>query len=109
MDDGVSSATTRPRAREPLPLTLTATVPPRRIGWLFKFLGLVAFAALLSPAFQADLPLTMFVFPVREDVALPDVFATHAVLPDVPVAMAPARIDAGREAWIERFDAVVLR
>ena len=50
VDDGVSGATTRP-AREPLPLTLTATVPPRRIGWLFKFLGLVAFAALLSPAF----------------------------------------------------------
>ena len=65
--------------------------------------------ALLSPAFQADLPLTMFVFPVRGDVALPEVFATHAVLPDAPVAMDPARIDAGRETWIARFDAVVLR
>ena len=65
--------------------------------------------ALLSPTFQADLPLTMFVFPVRGDVALPEVFAAHAVLPDAPVAMEPARIDAGREAWIERFDAVVLR
>ena len=50
VDDGVSSATTRP-ARENLSPTLTATVPPRRIGWPFKFLGLVAFAALLSPAF----------------------------------------------------------
>ena len=64
---------------------------------------------LLSPAFQADLPLTMFVFPVRGDVALPEVFAEHAVLPADPVAMDPARIDADREAWIERFDAVVLR
>lgn len=64
---------------------------------------------LLSPAFQADVPLTMFVFPARTDVALPDVFATHAVLPERPLAMAPARIDAGREGWIGRFTATVLR
>ncbi|MEY3072148.1 MAG: TbpA [Actinomycetota bacterium] len=64
---------------------------------------------LISPAFQADLPTSMFVFPVRTDVALPEVFAAHAVLPDRPVVMEPARVDAGREAWIARFDAVVLR
>jgi thiamine transport system substrate-binding protein len=64
---------------------------------------------LLSPAFQADVPLTMFVFPVRNDVALPDVFTAHAVLPTRPLTMDPARIDAGREGWIERFTATVLR
>jgi len=64
---------------------------------------------LLSPAFQADVPLTMFVFPVRSDVALPEVFAAHAVLPARPLAMDPARIDAGREGWIGRFTATVLR
>ena len=64
---------------------------------------------MLSPAFQADVPLTMFVFPVRGDVALPDVFAEHAVLPDTPVTMAPERIDAGREGWIARFLTTVLR
>ena len=64
---------------------------------------------LLSPTFQADVPLTMFVFPVRSDVALPDVFVEHAVLPARPLAMDPARIDAGREGWIERFTATVLR
>jgi thiamine transport system substrate-binding protein len=64
---------------------------------------------LLSPAFQADVPLTMFVFPVRSDVALPDVFTAHAVLPTRPLTMDPARIDAGREGWIERFTATVLR
>jgi len=64
---------------------------------------------LLSPAFQADVPLTMFVFPVRSDVALPDVFLAHAVLPAQPLVMAPERIDAGREGWIERFTATVLR
>lgn len=64
---------------------------------------------LLSPAFQADVPLTMFVFPARTDVALPDVFAAHAVLPERPLTMDPARIDAGREGWIGRFTATVLR
>ena len=64
---------------------------------------------LLSPTFQADVPLTMFVFPARTDVALPEVFATHAVLPDVPLVMDAARIDAGRAGWIERFTATVIR
>jgi thiamine transport system substrate-binding protein len=64
---------------------------------------------MLSPVFQADVPLTMFVFPVRSDVTLPDVFARHAVLPDAPLVMAPARIDAGREGWIARFTSTVLR
>lgn len=64
---------------------------------------------LLSPTFQADVPLTMFVFPVRPDVALPDVFRAHAVLPDTPLVMDAGRIDAGREGWIARFTDVVLR
>jgi thiamine transport system substrate-binding protein len=64
---------------------------------------------MLSPRFQEDVPLTMFVFPVRSDVTLPDVFAEHAVLPQRPITMAPERIDAGREAWIARFATTVLR
>jgi thiamine transport system substrate-binding protein len=64
---------------------------------------------LLSPTFQADVPLTMFVFPARNDVALPEVFTEHAVLPARPLVMDPDRIDAGREAWIARFTATVLR
>jgi thiamine transport system substrate-binding protein len=64
---------------------------------------------MLSPVFQADVPLTMFVFPVRSDVALPDVFVAHAVLPQRPITMAPERIDAGREGWIARFSTTVLR
>jgi len=64
---------------------------------------------LLSPEFQADVPLTMFVFPARTDVPLPEVFTAHAVLPEQPLVMDPARIDAGREAWIGRFTATVLR
>jgi thiamine transport system substrate-binding protein len=64
---------------------------------------------LLSPAFQADLPLTMFVHPVRPDVPLPDVFVLHAQLPTSPITMAPQRIDEGRDGWIGRFTETVLR
>jgi thiamine transport system substrate-binding protein len=64
---------------------------------------------MLSPTIQEDVPLTMFVFPVRSDVTLPDVFTEHAVLPQRPITMAPERIDAGREAWIARFATTVLR
>jgi len=64
---------------------------------------------MLSEAFQADMPLTMFVYPVRPDVTLPDVFVAHSVLPDVPTTMDPARIDEGRERWIARFMSTVLR
>jgi len=80
---------------------LAATPRPEAARRLVDFL--------LSPAFQADVPLTMFVFPVRPDVALPDVFVEHAVLPDEPVTMPAERIAAGRDAWIERFVDTVLR
>jgi thiamine transport system substrate-binding protein len=64
---------------------------------------------LLSRTFQEDVPLTMFVFPVRGDAVLPDVFVEHAVVPSEPLSMDPARIDAERDAWIERFTVTVLR
>jgi thiamine transport system substrate-binding protein len=64
---------------------------------------------MLSRTFQEDVPLTMFVFPVRSDALLPDVFVEHAVVPDSPLTMDPARIDAGRDGWIERFTVTVLR
>ena len=80
---------------------LKGTSRPDDAGRLVDFL--------LSPAFQADVPLTMFVFPARTDVALPDVFAAHAKLPERPLVMAPERIDANREDWIGRFTATVLR
>ena len=38
---------------------------------------------MLSPTFQRDVPLSMFVFPVREGVRLPKVFAKYAVVPAV--------------------------
>ncbi len=64
---------------------------------------------LLSPTFQEDVPLTMFVFPVREDATLPDVFVEHAVVPDDPLELDPEVIGEGRERWVEAWTTTVLR
>jgi len=58
---------------------------------------------LLSEEFQADMPLNMFVFPVREGVELPPVFEQHAARPADVIEMAPERIEANRERWVKRW------
>ena len=66
---------------------------------------------LLSEAFQADVPLTMFVYPVRAGTPLPDAFDRYAAVPGgdellpLPAGMDGARVDA----WIERWTGIVLR
>ena len=47
---------------------------------------------MLSEAFQADVPGSMFVYPVREDVELPPAFVEHALVPD-DSARPPGRRD----------------
>jgi len=64
---------------------------------------------LLSPGVQAELPLAMFVYPARTDVALPEVFERHALVPSAPLSLDPEAIDAGREEWIREWTDIVLR
>lgn len=64
---------------------------------------------LLSPEVQAEVPLAMFVYPARSDVALPEAFAQHALVPEAPLRLDPALIDANREAWIAEWTDIVLR
>ncbi len=64
---------------------------------------------LLSPQAQAEIPLAMLVHPARDDVALPEVFETYALVPSDPLSLDPAAIDAGREGWISRWTDIVLR
>jgi thiamine transport system substrate-binding protein len=64
---------------------------------------------LLSEPFQADVPLSMFVFPVRSGVALPEVFAEHAAQPAAPLELPPDQIDANRDEWIDEWSDLVLR
>jgi thiamine transport system substrate-binding protein len=58
---------------------------------------------MVTRRFQQDLPLSMFVFPVRPDVILPTVFRRWAARPAHPVEMSPATIDAHRSQWIEEW------
>ncbi len=64
---------------------------------------------LLSEVFQADVPLSMFVFPVRSGVALPEVFVAHAATPTTPLELAPDVIEEHREDWIDEWTDLVLR
>ncbi len=64
---------------------------------------------LLSESFQEDIPLQMWVFPAREDVTLPEVFAEYAQVAEEPVEMAYDAIEESRRAWIEAWTETVLR
>jgi thiamine transport system substrate-binding protein len=64
---------------------------------------------MLSTRFQEDIPLQMFVFPVRDGTKLPTVFAQFAQVADHPLSVPAAEIGAKRDAWIEQWTATVLR
>jgi thiamine transport system substrate-binding protein len=64
---------------------------------------------LLSPAVQADVPLSMFVDPAVPGTPLPDVFTRFAAVPPAPLTLDPAVIDAKRSSWIDMWDQVTLR
>lgn len=64
---------------------------------------------LVSPQVQADIPLSMFVFPARRDTPLPDVFERFAVRPTAPLTMDAQTIADNRETWVEQWTQIVLR
>ena len=64
---------------------------------------------MLSPTFQEDIPLNMFVEPVSTEADLPELFEQHRTVIDDPLTLTPAEIEAGREAWLDRWTEIVLR
>lgn len=64
---------------------------------------------MLSERFQADIPLQMFVFPVRDGTPLPPVFRKFAEVPTTPLSLPPADIGAHRDEWIEQWTDTVLQ
>jgi thiamine transport system substrate-binding protein len=64
---------------------------------------------MLSRRFQADVPGSMFVYPVRDGVALPEEFAKYAVVPKSPLALSAAEIDANRDRWLAAWTDIVVR
>jgi thiamine transport system substrate-binding protein len=61
---------------------------------------------MLSPEFQSDLPLNMFVYPVNPAANLPEEFTKYAQTALQPSSLDPA---ANREAWIQAWTETVIR
>ena len=64
---------------------------------------------LLSDAFQEDMPLQMFVFPVVDSAELPEVFVEHAAVIEAPLQLDPAEVGENRDRWIEEWTSIVLQ
>ena len=118
----VSYATSPPAevvyAEEPVEEAPTAVVPEscyRQIEFAGVLRGteheteaqaLVDF--LLSDAFQSDIPLNMFVYPVV-DVELPEAFVEHGVRVDDAYLLPSETVADNRDAWVEEWSDLVLR
>ncbi len=63
---------------------------------------------MLSPRFQEDIPLNMFVYPALVSATLPDLFLQFAEAPTDPAQIEPAAIEQNREAWIEQWTDIML-
>lgn len=79
---------------------LAGTEHPEAAGQLVDFM--------LTPTFQDDVPLNMFVFPVAESATLPAEFVEYAALADDPFTLEPAEIESNRDEWTERWVEIVL-
>ncbi|MEJ5203505.1 MAG: thiamine ABC transporter substrate-binding protein, partial [Anaerolineales bacterium] len=64
---------------------------------------------MLGLPFQNDMPLQMFVYPVRKGATLPPEFVKYSAVPDQPASIDPELISQNREAWITAWNEVVLR
>lgn len=64
---------------------------------------------MLSPTFQEDMPLQMFVFPVNENAKLDQTFSQYLAVPEEPAMIDPAEIAANREDWLKAWTDTVLR
>jgi thiamine transport system substrate-binding protein len=64
---------------------------------------------LLSPAVQAALPESMYVFPVDAETELPADWASYAVQPDAPLTLDPADIAEHRDEWLTTWSDVTSR
>ncbi|WP_151526458.1 thiamine ABC transporter substrate-binding protein [Serinicoccus kebangsaanensis] len=58
---------------------------------------------LISPEVQAAIPDAMYVFPVDDQVALPDIWAQWAQVAEDPIVVAPGQIEAERETWLREW------
>ncbi|MFF7653464.1 thiamine ABC transporter substrate binding subunit [Streptomyces sp. NPDC007983] len=63
---------------------------------------------LLTKRFQEDVPLNMYVNPVREDAKLPEVFTRYGVKVADSATLPPRKIAENREPWVKAWSSLVL-
>jgi thiamine transport system substrate-binding protein len=64
---------------------------------------------LLTKTFQDDMPLNMFVYPVREAAQVPPEFTKYGPQAKDPETMDPAKIADNRDDWVKSWTSLVLR
>lgn len=64
---------------------------------------------LLGEAFQEDVPLQMFVYPVNAEAELPGIFTQYSQVAENPATVAAEDIESNRETWIQEWTETVLR
>jgi len=64
---------------------------------------------MLSPIFQEDMPLQMYVFPVNSNAELDETFERYLSIPQDPAYVSPEDIALNREKWINTWTETVLR
>ena len=64
---------------------------------------------MLSPTFQEDIPLNMYVFPVNGNAVLDETFQKYLEVPEITADVTPAMIAEGRERWIRDWTVTILR
>ncbi len=79
---------------------LAGTEYPEYAGQLVDYM--------LSPEFQSEIPLNMFVYPANSIVELPEVFVQHAVEVQDPWVLPPDEIEKNRADWTQRWTEIVL-
>lgn len=62
---------------------------------------------LLGVRFQESMPLSLFVFPINPEAALPEVFERFAVRADEPLSVDPEAIADNRDRWLDEWSAVM--
>ncbi|QOV35250.1 thiamine ABC transporter substrate-binding protein [Streptomyces ferrugineus] len=64
---------------------------------------------MLTKTFQDDMPLNMFVYPVREAAQVPPEFVKYGPQAENPETMAPAKIAENRDDWVKSWTSLVLK
>ncbi|MQA10485.1 MAG: thiamine ABC transporter substrate-binding protein [Pseudonocardiaceae bacterium] len=62
---------------------------------------------LLSERFQASVPDSMYVYPTRHGVQVPETWSKVAPLPDRPDSLPPGVVQANRERWVAQWRGLV--